>query len=210
MPGTAARNNQEQVRNHTHRCRSALGAFSSRTFDRGFLSITAIALFAAIAFLNGCGGQGARSSDPAVTVFTQPYSSAFTGVQSLSICLESITFQETASETDDGIMEIRPRKTQALETQGTDLTTIQVPSGTYKRIELILDNVCGTGESLSLQNLSGSFSSSDQLILRFEGELTLEADTDLGLDLDIFLNELGSITSNPQIRTRLDAQIATF
>ena len=82
----------------------------------------------------------------------------------------------------------------------TSLGTISLPEGNYTRIEFDLENSCASGKSLSLVNGNGSFSSTERITIKFEGNFTANADGVLTLGVQQILNSLNSYNGGSSLK----------
>jgi hypothetical protein len=75
---------------------------------------------------------------------------------------------------------------------GAALGNISVPAGHYRRIEFDLDSSCASGKSIQLANSNGSFSSTDSITIRFEGDFVADSSGVLILGVQNILDSLNS------------------
>ena len=100
----------------------------------------------------------------------------------LGMCMKVIRFKTTTDDSELGtelelsVGFVRYNGAEA------HLTRLQVPAGTYQRVELVFDNVCvENAYSVSVQNTSGFFSANRRLRVRFDGTIKITSDTHLAL-----------------------------
>jgi len=74
----------------------------------------------------------------------------------------------------------------------TALGVISLPAGNYKRVEFDLENSCASGKSMSLVNTNGSYTSTERVTIKFEGDFSANADGTLTLGVQQILTQLNS------------------
>lgn len=82
----------------------------------------------------------------------------------------------------------------------TALGTITLPEGNYTRIEFDLENDCVGGKSLTLVNSNGSFSTTDRITIKFEGNFTANADGVLTLGVQQIITALNSYNGGSSLK----------
>lgn len=90
---------------------------------------------------------------------------------------------------------------------GTNLLTVSVPEGTYERIEFDLEDDCngtpGT-PSVIFTNGNGTFNTTENMTIKFDGSYTVSAAGTLTLNIDALFDAMDLITANNQIKTSLE------
>lgn len=94
-----------------------------------------------------------------------------------------------------------------IDPQGTDLGDIQVPVGTYSRIEFDLDNDCLSGKSIQVTNVNGSFSTDEEVTIKFDGNFVVTNDTQITLPLAEIVNALDSFNPTSMIQDDIDEEL---
>ncbi len=94
-----------------------------------------------------------------------------------------------------------------LDPQGTDLGEIQVPVGTYSRIEFDLDSDCLSGKSIQITNLNGSFSTDEEVTIRFEGEFIVSEGVQIVLPLANIIAALDAFNPISSIQDDIDEEL---
>lgn len=161
----------------------------------------------AMALLSSCGNT--RTGNPSVQVEIVGSQSSVMAdfevfaVESVRFCFKRIRFKleeddsdaEAASSTDLEIGAV-------LWSSGTEaLQSVTVPSGSYRRIELDLEDGCSNGESLRVVNDSGTFFTDDRITIRFEGQFEVSAaDQTLGLVIDRLLTALDAVNDSENLK----------
>lgn len=167
-----------------------------------FLKRTAI-LFAFM-FLSAC--EATRSGNPSVTIVIDPATrpSSLMVAQGLlvapsaDLCVKRLRFRKS-----DGIGEENiDLNLGVLRINGgaQELDRIELSAGTYTRVELDLQDRCGTSSSLSIHNDQGSFSTDDRISIRFDGTINLSGGEQLRLYLGRILDGLANVSAADQIK----------
>ncbi len=94
--------------------------------------------------------------------------------------------------------------------QGSTLGSVQVPAGTYKRIEFDFKPNCGDSTSVIVSNLFGLFSTNERIRVRFEGDITISENTKIKIGTRPLRDALTSIQSGPEIPIALESIAGTF
>ena len=168
---------------------------------------------------NNC-GKGTTTGNPKapVSLSFSPYnaSAKATGsiqpmaVASLVMCFDRLRFKTadiggSEEEIDVYLGEV------TLSPAGTNLADIEVPHGTYERIEFDLDDKCASGRSVQVQNGNGFFFTNENMTIRFEGTFTAdEASGNLELFIQNIVSALNTVSSNSQIRSKAEGASGTF
>ncbi len=95
----------------------------------------------------------------------------------------------------------------SLDPDGTFLSELQVPVGTYRRVEFDLADDCGKGYSVYIDNgLAGTpFSTTDTITIRFEGELIVTEETqEVDLLVQNIVDAMADVTNSANIKTELE------
>jgi hypothetical protein len=163
--------------------------------------------------LSACSVDGTSTGNPAVSMRFESYDASSAKVSAMSgpisnvkLCFKRLRLKTESSDTstdsniDFDLGEI------SLNPSGTDLTMLQVPQGTYRRLEMDLDSSCSSGQSVQLTNSAGSFQSNDSISIRFEGEITITStSSDLPLAIQAIINQMKTITSNAEVKTKMES-----
>lgn len=169
------------------------------------------------------GGGGTTTGNPVKTVNVrmqdqQPFAwmkrisdslipSAYANVGSVSLCFKRLRFKPV--ENDDSTAENYDLTLGLLtiDPNGTDVVSISVPEGTYRRIEFDLEGNCnGLGDpSVSFVNGMATYSTQDNIKIKFEGVLVVDSDETVNLDTDKILDALDTVSANNQIKNTLEA-----
>lgn len=176
-------------------------------------------------FIQGCGG-GTTTGNPASPVelrmedrqpfalikrswdlLIAPAHAAATGVK---FCFKRLRFKPDSStagrEFDLEIGEV------AIDPGGFDLVTVNVPHGTYERIEFDLEKECdGTALKPSVSFTNGAaYSTQDRMTIKFDGTYVVNGSGTLTLDIDPLFDALDQVANDNEIKTRLEAAIGDF
>lgn len=180
--------------------------------------------------LTSCaGGGGTTTGNPVKTVNVrmqdqQPFSwikkisdsivpSAYANVSNLSLCFKRLRFKpvendSTGAENIDlelGLVSINP--------SGTNLISVSVPEGEYRRIEFDLEDGCdgnNSTPSVTFINNQGTFSTSDKMTIKFDGVFIVDADKNLDLNIDAILDEMETVTLSSTIKSQLESVTGDF
>ncbi len=112
-------------------------------------------------------------------------------VSNLNFCFKRLRFKKDLTDTslpetseDNVDFELGQ---QTITSSGTLLGTVQVPEGTYYRVEFDLEPECA-GQSASLSNDFGSFSSNERITVKFDGVFVVDGATTLELGVQNILD----------------------
>ena len=136
-------------------------------------------------------------------------------VTSLTMCFKRLRFKtqgegtssDTSEDEDNVDFQIGEK---SISGSGTTLGNITLPAGTYTRVEFDLEDDgqgCSSGNSVSLTNGSGSFSTDDRITVKFDGTFTLSnTDATLALGLQSIIDALDTVTSDEDSDTGIKAK----
>lgn len=135
---------------------------------------------------------------------------AYANVSSVKFCFKRLRFKPDSSTNGSnfdltiGEVDVNPA--------GTNLLTVSVPEGVYERIEFDLENDCdgGTKPSVQFTNDLGSFSTTDNMTIKFDGVYTVNADGTLVLNIDSLFDAMDTVTNDNEIKTKLEAATGDF
>ena len=88
---------------------------------------------------------------------------------------------------------------------GTSLGAIVLPVGTYRRVEFDLENDCASGYSVQLVNSNGSFNSTDRITIKWNGNLVIQEDTVVSLNVQTILDQLNSYNGAGSLKDAAEA-----
>ncbi len=184
-----------------------------------------ILLLGSLLILVSCagGGGGTTTGNPVKTVNVrmkdqQPFawmkkisdsfiSSAYANVGTVNLCFKRLRFKPV--ENDDSTAENIDLNLGlvTIDPIGTNIVSVSVPEGTYRRIEFDLERDCDgfPSPSVSFTNGVTTYSTQDNIKIKFEGTLVVDADKTVTLDTDIILDALDNVTSDNQIKNTLEA-----
>ena len=155
--------------------------------------------------------SGSKSSHP-VNINLSSYStasvmnylipSAYANVSELKACFKRLRFKKDISDStiedhSSGDDDLTPHEEDnidfnigevTLTDSGTLLGTVNVPEGTYYRIEFDLEPSCAGGKSLSLSNDFGVFSSNEKIKIKFDGVFVVNGPEAIELGVQDILN----------------------
>jgi len=179
-------------------------------------------------FILGCSGgsEGTSTGNPLVSLQFDSFSSSLAltktsdvtplTVSSLTMCFKRLRFKIENEATN-------PDPTQdednidfylgdvTISNLGTNLNSIRLPIGTYKRVEFDLDDDCPSGKSVQLTNSSGSFTSTESMTIRFEGTFVHTGVLgDLSLEVQQIVSALNTVTNSSQIKSKAEGVDGSF
>jgi hypothetical protein len=191
----------------------------------------ALALVACVAILAGCGprstqslllagrssgqgsvdapsvdGQGGTTGGNPTAVgmgFGGYNPQAHPEIKRLALCVDRMRFVSavgsiaTITLNNVGMVEISPL--------GTPITQVNLPMGVFKTVEFDLKNECGNGHSVELTNDLGSFATSDDVTLQFDGSAYNDGATKtFVLVLNPLLDVLAGVSSGDQLKNAVE------
>lgn len=173
-------------------------------------------LVAAIVMLTGLLGvfnncqskTGTSTGNPVVSVEIEPYTLgssklSIQSVTSLKMCIKRLRFKTSTLAGEDfdfdlGEVTISPG--------GTSLGDVEAPTGTFSRIEFVLNDSCFGGKSLTVTNSNGTYSTNEGMQIRFDGILTIdESTTSISLYIQDIVDALNTVTNNSQVRSAAES-----
>ena len=173
---------------------------------------------ASLMFLGCAKDSGTSTGNPLVALKFDSFTSTLalkTGdvgtqaVSSLKLCFKRLRFRMVTTTAEDELDFYLGDVT--ISNLGTDLGSINLPVGTYDRVEFDLDDDCPSGKSIQLTNTSGSFSTTDRISIRFEGTFTHDGSDDvLGMSIQQIVDSLNTVTNNSQLKSKAEAASGTF
>jgi hypothetical protein len=112
-------------------------------------------------------------------------------VSNLNFCFKRLRFKKdltdsSAPETDEDNVDFELGQ-QTISSSGALLGTVQVPEGTYYRVEFDLEPECA-GRSVSLTNDFGTFTSNERITVKFEGVFVVDGASTLELGVQNILD----------------------
>ncbi len=124
------------------------------------------------------GSEDTVSGNPIVQINAAAYS---TPLQNFGVCVLAI---EVSS--DSGLQTLTGDSiTKILSMQGSvPLFTRRLPVGSYTQVRLRLQNNCSSGWSFSFENLNGPIVVPDEVVMLFNGNFTIAAETVNTLNLN--------------------------
>lgn len=130
-------------------------------------------------------------------------------VSSLKMCFSRLRFKNTSGSSGSGNIDLALGEV-TITPAGFSLTDVDIPNGTFDRIEFDLDDECGTGESLSVTNNSGTLATSDGITIRFDGLITISSDDSVDLLVQQIVDALAPVTDANDLRTAAEASSGNF
>lgn len=131
-------------------------------------------------------------------------------VSSLKMCFKRLRFKQSATGLEEDNTDLLLGEI-TISPSGTEITSVEIPNGTYDRIEFDLDDTCPSGKSIQIQNANGFFTTTDRTTIRFDGTFTVnEETTQLDLNIQAIITALNSVNANSQVRDRAESASGSF
>jgi hypothetical protein len=171
----------------------------------------------AFLFAVGCttSSQGTSTGNPLVSVQFKSYSALAASevteqsVSNLQMCFKRLRFKYADPLVADDNIDLILDEVN-INPNGTLVSAVRVPPGTYSRIEFDLDNHCTSTRSVQITNGNGSFSTSDSITIRFDGTFVLSNSQDLNLDVQSIITALGNVNADSAIKTQAESVQGSF
>lgn len=186
----------------------------SMLFALGLLVATS--LFSAV--LSGCGTTTGTylvnvrfNGYTVVRLWDLLVPSAHASIDQLQFCFKRLRFKVNAGDSDStnfdfeiGLKDILP--------SGTSLGEVSISAGVYRRIEFDLDDVCGAGYSVRVDNSStaGPIDSTEHITIKFEGTFVHSADITLSLAVQAIAQAVNATTVAANIKTDLESATGSY
>lgn len=159
--------------------------------------------------------DGTSTGNPLVAVKFKAYNSTM-ALSQLKFCFKRIRFKMSGESTnadptqDSDNLDFYLGEV-SISSLGTNLEDISLPSGTYSRVELDLEDKCPSGKSVQLTNSNGSFSTDDRITIKFEGTFVhTSANQTLELGIQQITSALNTVTSDSNIRNKAESVSGDF
>lgn len=136
-------------------------------------------------------------------------------VSSIKMCFKRLRFkQENESTNSDSTQDEDNIDLTlglvTLSTSGTDLSSVEIPKAVYKRIEFDLEDGCGVGYSLYLNNL-GVYQTTDRMTIKFEGTFdSASSGGAINMSIQNIITALSSVTSGSQLKSAAEGASGSF
>lgn len=173
---------------------------------KAFIQVTGLAMLLALV---GCQPEEAPvsgSKSHRVTLRTSSFSTAsifspwlineaYAGVSELRFCFKRLRFKKDISDLpgdDDDLLDDNidfNLGEQVITSSGGLLGTVNVPEGTYYRVEFDLEPACA-GVSARVTNDFGTYSSNEQIKVKFDGVFVVNGNETLELGVQNILTEV--------------------
>lgn len=175
---------------------------------KAIIQVTGLAMLLALV---GCQPEEAPvsgSKSHRVTLRTSSFSTAsifspwlineaYAGVSELKFCFKRLRFKKDISDLpgdDDDLLDDNidfNLGEQIITSSGALLGTVNVPEGTYYRVEFDLEPECA-GVSARVTNDFGTFSSNEQIKVKFDGVFVVNGTENLELGVQNILSEVNA------------------
>lgn len=137
--------------------------------------------------------------------------SAYANVSSIKFCFKRLRLKPDSIINGSNFDLVLGEVT--IDPNGTNLLTVAVPEGIYRRVEFDLEKECeGTPSkpSVLFTNNFGTFSTQDNMTIKFDGSFAVSADGTLNLNIDALLDAIEPVTNDNQIKNTLEAVSGDF
>lgn len=183
---------------------------NKKTNNRSYLFLMAIV--ASSFLISACENKGTETGDPPFTLSLSSYGDdanafhwffpkAYAMEGEIALCVHQIRFKKDNSSEEPGEnININIKEMIVTSSEGTDISTLNLSPGTYRRVDLMVKNNCGTGNSIEISNTNGDFSLSSQKILRFNGTFEVTEDLEkLVLPFRDFVDFFENVSSDNEL-----------
>ncbi|MCM2276451.1 MAG: hypothetical protein NDJ89_00050 [Oligoflexia bacterium] len=175
----------------------------------------------------GQSGCGTSTGNPVVTIDMDSYSSrnfwleqlipsAYAAVSQVKLCFKRVRFKPLGKPTNEDVTSDEDNQDfnvgeKTLSVNGSNLGSVTVAAGTYRRIEFDFDDHCGFGASVYLINSSGGpYLTNDTISMKFEETFTITEDSTVALNPQLIIGELDGVTSGSEIKSKMLAKSGTI
>ena len=172
--------------------------------------ITSFLFFIATSCSNS---NGTSTGNPLVAVQFKSFTAFAMGqvstlnVSNLKMCFKRLRFKPVSGLVDN--IDLFLDEVTVVST-GTMIIAVNIPPGTYSRVEFDLDTHCASGKSVQVTNGTGSFTSIDTMTIRFDGNLVLTAAQNLDLNVQAIISALNTVTSDADIKVKAESVGGTY
>jgi hypothetical protein len=183
---------------------------------RQFLTLLA---FVAIAACNsGSKSSPVSSSIQPVSVSMGSYTTAgifrnliipeaYAAVSDLRFCFKRMRFKKDITDIDDPLVDENADLDLgeiSISAAGTSLGVVNVPAGTYYRVEFDLEPACAA-TSANLSNDFGTYSSAETIKIKFDGVFTVNGSETLELGVQDILNAANAYNGVGSLKDALES-----
>lgn len=177
----------------------------------------ALGLVLIILGCSGSSGTGTGISDDIVTLKLASYSATY--VSDFTACFLRVRLKTAGESTnadvtiDEDNIDISSLGRRTIPAEGANLKNIAVDLNTYTRVEIDLEDDCGSSTlgALSITNTHGQFSTTSRVTLIFTGTFEFtQTGQILRLDIDNMITELKDALSDADVPTKAQLSTGTF
>jgi hypothetical protein len=174
----------------------------------GRIAFFLILIVAACGCSRGGGRAGTAGGNPEVRIAIEVAPSTLVGVSSLGFCPKTIRFVPTTGNATDTA--INPGDVN-VGSVATGVASVVTLTQNYSRVEMDLTANCPSTKSVSLVNGNGSFSTGENVTVRFEGQISVSQATKVvRLQFQPILAQLSGVSSNDGVKTQAEAVAGTL
>jgi hypothetical protein len=179
-----------------------------------------------LVFVGCSGSNGTSTGNPLVSLKFAAFNSSLAvknasedvsamTVSSLKMCFKRLRFK-MSSETTNPDPSLDSDNLDfylgdvTISSLGTTLSSLNVPAGTYERIEFDLSDDCPSGKSVQVTNSNGTFSTDSKMTIKFEGNFVNTGTSDLTMQIQAIVSALNTVTNSSQIKNKAEGVSGTF
>lgn len=188
---------------------------------KSLLAVSGFALLVTLGFNNCAGPNGTSTGNPnsaTLAVRIDSYNSSLNqkvdlqpmSLGYLKMCIKRLRFKPAGGSASLSNVDLSLGEID-ISPAGTDVIEVNVPAGTYERVEFTVDDHCGAGRSVAVQNAQGTFATDEGMTIRFDGNFTVTGETQsLVLNIQAIAIAMNAVTNNNEIRNRAEAASGSF
>lgn len=138
--------------------------------------------------------------------------SAYAAVSDLRLCFKRLRFKKNITDIDDPLIDENVDLNLgeiAISSAGTNLSVVNIPADTYYRVEFDLEPSCA-GKSLTLSNDFGTFSSAENIKIKFDGVFIVDGSETLVLGVQDILNAANAYNGVGSVKTAFESVTGSF
>ena len=157
----------------------------------------------------GCANSnGTSTGNPVVAVQFKSFTAlamsqvGTLNVTNLKMCFKRLRFKPVSGLVDN--IDLLLDEVTVV-SSGTMITAVNVPPGTYSRVEFDLDTHCASGKSVQVTTGTSTYTSIDTMTIRFDGNLVLTGSQNLDLNIQLIVNALKNVASNADIKVKAES-----
>ena len=138
--------------------------------------------------------------------------SAHAAVSDLRLCFKRLRFKKSITDIDDPLVDENIDLNLgevSISAAGTTLAVVNIPADTYYRVEFDLEPACAA-KSLNLSNDFGTFSSPENIKIKFDGVFVVNGSESLQLGVQDILNAANAYNGVGSLKNALESVSGSF